>query len=458
MTSEEIVRRVQAAGIVGAGGAGFPTHVKLAAKNVDTVIANGAECEPMLRCDQQLMAAHPELVIRGMRLVMQAVGAGRGLIAVKEHYASAVKALQEELDRQKDSDDGRAWPVSLYIIQRSVYPAGDEFVLVYEVTGRLIPEAGLPLNVGCVVQNVGTLANIALAVDEGAPVTHRYVTINGEVKSPRTVRAPLGMSFDKVIELAGGYARSESELKVVVGGPMTGHLVADLKEETITKMTGGILALPADKEVVRFMSRSLDLWTKRGKASCDQCRDCTVLCPRNLLGHTFSPHEIMRAGAYGINVKNSVLTGAVMCCECRLCEAYSCPLELSPMQFYKKIKQELTAAGWKNNEHHRADLVPNEFREGRLVPTDRLVARLGVAIYHEWPVEWDESEVRVDRVAISLKQHIGVPAQPLVAEGETVTMGQLIASPPEGKLGASIHASIAGRISAISDKMIVIEG
>ena len=185
MTPDEIAQRVRAAGVVGAGGAGFPTHVKLAARSIDTVIANGAECEPMLRCDQQLMAAHPELVIRGMRLVMQAVGAGRGLIAVKQHYANAVKALQEELDRQKDADDARAWPVSLYIIERSVYPAGDEFCLVYEVTGRLIPEAGLPLNVGCVVQNVGTLANIARAVDDGIPVTHRYVTVNGEVTSPQ---------------------------------------------------------------------------------------------------------------------------------------------------------------------------------------------------------------------------------------------------------------------------------
>jgi len=457
MTSEEIAQRVRAAGVVGAGGAGFPTHVKLAARNIDTVIANGAECEPMLRCDQQLMAAHPELVIRGMRLVMQAVGAGRGLIAVKKHYASAVKALQAELDRQKDADDARAWPVSLYIIERSVYPAGDEFCLVYEVTGRLIPEAGLPLNVGCVVQNVGTLANIARAVDDGTPVTHRYVTINGEVKLPRTINAPLGMSFEKVIECAGGYARNESELKVVVGGPMTGHIVEDVKAETITKTTGGILVLPVENEVVRFMSRSLELWTRRGKASCDQCRDCTVLCPRHLLGHDFSPHEIMRSGAYGINVKSSILTSAIMCCECRLCEAYSCPLELSPMQFYKKIKSDLAASGWKNEVHHRADLTPDDFREGRLVPTERLVARLGVGTYHEWPVTWDESEVRADRVAISLKQHIGVPAQAVVAEGDMVSVGQLIAAPPEGKLGASIHASIAGRVSSIGDKTIVIE-
>lgn len=457
MTAEEVVERVKAAGIVGAGGAGFPTHVKLVAKNVDTVIANGAECEPMLRCDQQLMAAHPELVIRGMRLVMQAVGAQRGLIAVKAHYIHAVAALEAELDRQKDSDDARAWPVSLYIIEKSVYPAGDEFCLVYEVTGRLIPEAGLPLNVGCVVQNVGTLANIARAVDDGTPVTHRYVTINGEVRSPRTVYAPLGMSFDKVLELAGGYTRADSELRVVVGGPMTGHLVSDLKAETITKTTGGILVLPAENEVVRFMSRSLDLWTKRGKASCDQCRDCTVLCPRHLLGHGFSPHEIMRAGAYGINVKNDVLTGAVLCCECRLCEAYSCPLELSPMQFYKKMKRELAASGWKNDVHRHADLTPDESREGRLVPTERLVARLGVGIYHAGTVDWDESDVRADRVSISLKQHIGVPAAPVVAVGDAVTAGQLIASPPEGKLGANIHASIAGRVTSVTDKAIAIE-
>ncbi|MHB8071753.1 MAG: SLBB domain-containing protein [Candidatus Cryosericum sp.] len=457
MTADEIVERVKAAGIVGAGGAGFPTHVKLVAKNVDTVIANGAECEPMLRCDQQLMAAHPELVIRGMRLVMQAVGAGRGLIAVKAHYTHAVAALEAELDRQKDSDDAKAWPVSLHIIEKSAYPAGDEFCLVYEATGRLIPEAGLPLNVGCVVQNVGTLVNIARAVDEGTPVTHRYVTINGEVKSPRTVYAPLGMSFDKVLELAGGYTRNESEIRVVVGGPMTGHLVSDLKAETITKTTGGILVLPADNEVVRFMSRSLELWTRRGKASCDQCRDCTVLCPRHLLGHGFSPHEIMRAGAYGINVKNDVLTGAVLCCECRLCEAYSCPLELSPMQFYRKMKRELAASGWKNDVHRHADLTPDSFREERLVPTERLVARLGVGIYHAGPVDWDESDVRADRVSISLKQHIGVPAAPVVAVGDTVTTGQLIGSPAEGKLGASIHASISGRVTSVTDKAVVIE-
>lgn len=458
MTPAEIVQRVKDAGVVGAGGAGFPTHVKLAASGVDTVIANGAECEPMLRCDQELMAAHPELVVRGMRLVVQAVGAKRGIIALKRHYERAMAALEATLRAQAGSPEARAYPVEIYAIEKSAYPAGDEFCLVYEVTGRIIPETGLPLNVGCVVQNVGTLANIARAVDELAPVIDRYITINGEVPSPKTVRVPLGMRLDQVLALAGGPKGSPSEYAVIVGGPMMGRLIQDPSKETVTKTTGGIVVVPSSTKAARFMSRSPEQWKRRGKASCDQCRDCTILCPRNLLGHGFKPHEIMRAGAYGINVKSEVITAAVMCCECRLCEAYSCPLELSPMRFYQGIKRELAASGWKNDVHHRADLTADAWREGRLVPTERLAERLGVLGYHEGRVEWDESEQRVDRVAISLKQHIGAPAVPLVAAGEGVQKGQLIAEPPQGKLGARIHASIDGRVASVDEKAIVLEG
>lgn len=456
MTAEELARRVKDAGVVGAGGAGFPTHVKLAAKGIDTVIANGAECEPMLRCDQQLMAAHPELVVRGMSLAVEALGASKGLIALKRHYTSAILAIEGEIEKRKADSGGAGFPVSVHAIEKSTYPAGDEFCLVYEVTGRIIPETGLPLNVGCVVLNIGTLVNIALAADKGMPVTHRYITINGDVASPRTVRAPVGMSLDAVLSLAGGLTRRSGDYAVIVGGPMMGALVKDIASEVVTKTTGGIVVLPADGKVVRFMSRSPEQWKKRGQASCDQCRDCSILCPRNLLGHAFNPHEIMRAGAYGINVKNAVITGAVMCCECRLCEAYSCPLELSPMRFYQSVKRGLAAAGWRNDVHHRSELSVDAYRSGRLVPTERLAERLGVLSYHEGPVAWDESEPRVDMVRIRLKQHVGVPAVPSVAVGESVCRGQLLGAPPPDKLGAAIHASIDGRVSAIDGFSVTI--
>lgn len=457
MTQAEIVQRVKESGVVGAGGAGFPTHVKLAASGIDTVIANGAECEPMLRCDQDLMAAHPELVVRGIRLAVQAVGAKKGIIAVKRHYDRAIASLAAVLRAQEGSVEAKNFPVELFVIEKSAYPSGDEFCLVYEVTGRIIPETGLPLNVGCVVQNVGTLVNIALAVDNASPVTHRHVTVNGEVGSPATFRVPVGMRFSEVIALAGGPTLPAADYAVVVGGPMMGNLVKDPSAEYVTKTTSGLLVLPVDGKVVRFMSRSPEQWRKRGKATCDQCRDCTILCPRNLLGHAFNPHEIMRAGAYGMAVKNSIITGSVMCCECRLCEAYSCPLELSPMRFYQDYKRTLAVSGWKNDRHHRADLRVDAFREGRLVPIERLAERLGVLPYHEARVVWNESDVRADTVVIHLKQGIGVLATPLVKTGESVRRGQAIGEPSEGKLGARVHASIDGRVAAVEERYIVIQ-
>jgi Na+-translocating ferredoxin:NAD+ oxidoreductase RnfC subunit len=153
-SGQNLVEAVRAAGVVGAGGAGFPTHVKLAAK-VDTVIANGAECDPLLQCDQRLMESRAAEIVRGMQLAMAATGAARGILALKEGYRGAAAALRRTISSRQD--------LSLLLME-SRYPAGDEFVLVYEATGRLVPETGLPLHVGCLVQNVQTLFNIARAV------------------------------------------------------------------------------------------------------------------------------------------------------------------------------------------------------------------------------------------------------------------------------------------------------
>lgn len=182
----EIAEKVRAAGVVGAGGAGFPTHIKLDSK-VDTVIANGAECEPLLRADRYLMTRHAPQVAEGLRLVMQATGAARGIIALKREYEEATEALGSVV---RDSSD-----VELHLM-KSYYPAGDEFLLVYEATRRQVPEGGIPLEVGVVVQNVGTLYNVAQA-QRDVPVTHRWLTVSGEVKEPKVLRAPVGTSSRK---------------------------------------------------------------------------------------------------------------------------------------------------------------------------------------------------------------------------------------------------------------------
>ena len=157
-----IVEQVRLSGVVGAGGAGFPTHVKLGAK-AEYVIANGAECEPLLRVDQLLMQRRADRVVRGMELAMQATGAKQGVIATKAHYEGAVRALRAALGNRKD--------ITLHLMD-SYYPSGDEKSIIHEVTGRVVPSARLPADVGCVVSNVATLCNIADAV-EGRPVVDK---------------------------------------------------------------------------------------------------------------------------------------------------------------------------------------------------------------------------------------------------------------------------------------------
>jgi Na+-translocating ferredoxin:NAD+ oxidoreductase RnfC subunit len=457
--SEQIVQKVKDAGVVGAGGAGFPTHVKIAAQ-VDTVIANGAECDPLLRCDQQLMAARAAEVVEGLRLVMRASGAERGVIALKREYTSAVKALQRALDAPPTLGGMKGENISLHLME-SHYPAGDEFVLVYEVTGRLVPETGLPLHVGCIVQNVGTLFNIARA-QKGIPVTNRLLTVTGAVNEPKTLNLPLGTSIGEAISWAGGIkiprwtTRTKEDYAVVVGGPMMGRLAQSLSEP-ITKTTTGLIVLPRNNVVVRYLGRPLGSWVKRGRSTCDQCRDCTDLCPRYLLGHDLEPHKVMRSINYGLTEPTAIVTAAVLCCECRLCEAYACPLELSPMAYYKEIKRQLAAQGWENVVHKRSDLTPHPMREYRRVPMERLVARLGLTEYEEECIcPLDEREYQPRRVTIPLKQHIGAPSQPLVKTGDRVERGDLIAQIPEGKLGANIHASISGRAEAVTGEHIVI--
>ncbi len=451
--AQDLVEAVRAAGVVGAGGAGFPTHVKLAAK-VDTVIANGAECDPLLQCDQRMMETRATGVVRGMLLAMEATGATRGILALKEEYKAAVSALQRAIHAAGDRSN-----LSLLLME-SRYPAGDEFVLVYEATGRLVPETGLPLHVDCLVQNVQTLFNIARA-DKGAAVTHRLLTVAGAVARPVTLWAPVGTSLRDVLAWAGGVQpsrwseRRADDYGVVVGGPMMGRVAMDL-DQPVTKMTTGLLVLPRDNVVIRYMTRSRTSWVRRGISTCDQCRDCTDLCPRYLLGHALQPHEVMRAINYGQERPADKVTAAVLCCECRLCEAYACPLELSPMAYYVSIKQELRSRGWVNEAHKRTDFEPHPMREYRLVPTDRLIARLGLAEWEHQVCALDETDYRPQRVSIPLRQHIGAPAKPVVTVGQRVSVGDVIAEIPGEALGANVHASIAGRVARIEGAAIEI--
>src|SRR5580698_4416827 len=230
-----LAEKVRQAGVVGAGGGGFPTHVKLNAK-ADTVIANGAECEPLLHKDAVTMEEYAPQMVRGMQLAMEAVGAKEGVIGIKGKKKHAVEAVSAAC---------KGTNVRVQLLG-DYYPAGDEFDLVYNVTGKLIPPGGIPLNVGVVVNNVETFVNIA-AASEGRPLTHKMLTIAGAVKSPVTMKVPIGTSFRECIECAGGLTTDDPVL--VIGGLMMGRHTDDL-DTPVTKTSTGVVILPRTHHVI----------------------------------------------------------------------------------------------------------------------------------------------------------------------------------------------------------------
>ena len=438
MDAHTIQQRVRAAGIVGAGGAGFPTHVKMAAK-AEIYLVNGAECEPLLKVDQQLAEQYAAELVRGLELGMIATGATEGIIALKAKYASAIEVLTPLLK-----------PNMRIHILKDVYPAGDEVITIWMATGRRVPPAALPLSVGVVVSNVQTLINVARAVDESRPVTERTLTITGAVHHPITVTVPLGVSFQEVVDRAGGTTVANAQF--INGGPMMGKLIESLSE-TVTKTTGGIIALPADHILIKRHKEPKQVSLRIAKTTCEQCCLCTELCPRHIIGHELPPHLIVRAVNYSDAAKPSVLLSALTCSECAICEAWSCPVDISPMKLNQMLKKQFCEEGGAKYVGELRDADP--MAEHRLVPISRLIQRLDIQQYNV-KAPLDETSYQPALVRLSLRQHIGQIATPCVAVGERVVVGQCVADVAEGQLGAPIHASIDGVVTQIDDAMIEI--
>lgn len=432
--------KVRSAGVVGAGGAGFPTHVKYQGQ-VEFFLANGAECEPLLYVDQQLIARQADEFLEGMDLVVEYLGALRGLVCIKSKYKEAIKVLREKLPQHPKLD--------IHLLG-NYYPAGDEFIMVYDALDRVIPEGGLPLDVGAVVNNVVTIINVARA-NRGIPVTQRTLTVHGEVERPSTFTLPIGVSYREAIELAGGI--KVDDFALIVGGPMMGSLEEDL-DKPITKTTSGLLILPSDNYLVMRKREPDRTSIRRGRSTCDQCMYCTEFCPRYIIGHNLKPHKsAMRAAPYGIS-DAKLLTSSWLCCECKLCDYFSCPLFLSPGKIHGIMKQEMGKAGLKNTQNHNANPEPRPMSKERRVPVPRLVNRLQLNKYVTL-APLVEVDYRPKKVKIPLRQHIGSPAVPLVQPGQKVKKGDLIGEIPEGKLGARVHASISGVVGEVSDFVVI---
>jgi Na+-translocating ferredoxin:NAD+ oxidoreductase RnfC subunit len=428
-----LVSQVQAAGVVGAGGGGFPAHVKLAAR-ADTVIANGAECEPLLHKDGAIMEHCAADVVRGVELAMEAVGATTGVVAVKAKNHHAVEAVQAALAGSR---------VQLKLLG-DYYPAGDEYDLVYEVTGRLIPPAGLPIHVGAIVQNVETLVNIAAAA-EGRPVTTKFLTVAGAVAQPATLVAPLGTPLADCIAACGGATTDDPVL--CLGGMMMGE-TTDRLDTPVTKTTTGVIVLPRAHPIVQRKLQPPAARTRIGKSACDQCRYCTEYCPRFLLGYAVEPHQVMRGlGFNGSGDGARWDDWAALCCSCGLCTLFACPELLFPKEACDDAKAALRAAQrkWSGNTNVRI----HPMREGRRVPIQSLLRKLRLQDY-DAPAPLRADPLAPATVVLRLGQGAGAPARPSVSPGDRVAAGQLLAAPPPDALGSRLHAPFAATVAAVT--------
>lgn len=433
---------VREAGVIGAGGAGFPTHVKLASKS-EYILLNGAECEPLLRVDQQLMELFPDEIIKGFEAAGKLVGASKALIGIKGKHKKVISTLRERIEVLQVGDfiEVKELP--------DIYPAGDEQVLVYELTGRVVPEAGIPIQVGCVVVNSETALNIYHA-SLGKPVTEKYITVTGDIPKPLTVKVPVGTPIIDVLKLSG--IENFNDYAVIDGGPMMGPVMNSI-DGYITKKNKGFVILKKQHSLIRKKSMNMEQARKVNRASCEQCRMCTDMCPRYLLGHNTQPHKMMTALNYALTDVEGQ-KNAQLCCQCNLCEFFSCPAGLYPKFANLYFKEKLV------QENIRYKVAQSEFtvrknREYRMVPSKRLIARLGLRDFDN-PAPMTEAQIKPELVRIATRQHVGAPAVTVVSAYDHVQVGQVIGKIPEGSLGATIHASISGTVVECGNDFIVI--
>jgi Na+-translocating ferredoxin:NAD+ oxidoreductase RnfC subunit len=422
-------------GVVGAGGAGFPTAVKLDSKP-EYVIVNAAECEPLLHKDIAILENFAPEVLAGLTAAMKLTNARAGIIAIKRKHSSVIGRLTAVL------------PFGTAVVElEDFYPAGDEFTLVHSVTGRVIQPGELPISRGCVVLNVETLLNIG----RQDPVTEKFLTVSGAVRDPATVSVPIGTSYGDILSK---FAVEDAEFRIFTGGLMMGCLEPEKGqlERTVTKTTGGIIVLPRDHPRVLAKERfgRPGMTARVAKASCDQCSYCTELCPRYLLGHPVRPELAMRNRLMSGSAEDTAFhQGNQYCCECNLCTAYSCPEDLDPAGATLAEKRKARQAGGRP-----AAAAGHPFAEYRRTPVRKLMQRLDVLKYrNEGPLK--DLGIKPESVTIPLKQHAGRPAEAVVMAGQKISRKELVAS-ADGPVSANIHASISGVVRSVTDAAITI--
>ena len=441
MDLQELQNIVYEAGIVGAGGAGFPTHRKFSDK-VKQIVVNAAECEPLMMVDHHILEHHLQALVDTLNVLIDTMGAEEAIIGIKGKNmhlldTKILASLEGTRVKVKEIPD--------------IYPAGDEVVLTYETTGKIIPEGAIPVMVGVMVINVETVYNIHKALG-GAPVTEKYITIGGDTKEDITVKAPVGIKISELLA-ACGYTDLEGKA-VINGGPMMGKLV-DLESDAVTKTTKGLLIFPETHSIIQRKRMPMSTTLKRASAACCNCHMCSDLCPRNLLGYDLHVHKTIRAASHAEVQNTESFVQSALCCGCGICTVIACQQMLDPQAVSMEIKGLLGKHGLKRQNNKAPEAVRPE-RASRLVSSSVLIDKLGIRKYVKAKVERRDVAFNPSKLYIELKQHVGAPATALVKKGDKVKVGDIVAQTPPEALGTTMHASVNGTVSEVNNRFIII--
>lgn len=338
LTSETIISAIKNAGLTGLGGAGFPTHLKYSKENIDTLIINGAECEPYISCDQQLMMDYPQQLIDGIFLMLKASQASQAIFALEDQVGGIKSHLEKLITEQNISN------ISIVKVP-TIYPAGGEKQLIKVLTGLEVPSGGYPLNLGIIVQNVGTIKALYDYIKFGQPLVERVITVAGDaIEQPQNFKALIGTPISHLLGLAQYHSKNTH--KLIIGGPMMGFAMPH-SDIGIDKTSNCLLAL--SEENTQAPSPTLP---------CIRCGDCVNVCPANLLPQQL--HWYIK----GENLEKAREHNLFDCIECGAC-AWVCPSQIKLVDYYRYAKSELKYLDFKRTKSDLSQ-VRHERRDNRL--------------------------------------------------------------------------------------------